>query len=342
MPKALALLSGGLDSTLAAALLKAQGVPLHGLSFVSLFTAARSVDGRKLASMRAAEILGIPLTIVSWPPRLIEIIKAPSYGYGSNMNPCIDCRMAVLTMARERMAELGCDFVITGEVLGERPMSQRRQPMEMVQARSGLGKLLLRPLSAQLLAPTLPEERGWVDRSRLGAIRGRSRKPQMQLAAELGISEYPTPAGGCKLTDPGFSVRLRDLMDHCPDWDVNDAHLLKVGRHFRLAPQARSIVGRNEHENGVIASYARQGDILLEALSFPGPLTLLRGAPSPEDLRLAASITAAYGKGRNVSLVAVAWRTVGGESGTLNATPADPAQMARCRLETPPGPSDRE
>lgn len=339
MPKALALISGGLDSTLAAALVKEQGVAVHGLTFVSLFNAAKAPDGRSLASRFSARQIGIPLTIVGWSKQLLDLVKRPAFGHGANMNPCIDCRLAVLTMARERMEALGCDFVVTGEVLGERPMSQRRQPMDLVRKRSGLDGLLLRPLSAKLLDPTIPEERGWVDRDRLLDIRGRSRKPQMKLAERLGITEYPSPAGGCLLTDPAFSARMRDVFEHSPDADVNDAHLLKVGRHFRLSPQAKLVVGRNQRENQVIASYARRGDVLLEASDFVGPTSLLRGLASPQAVKLSARITAAYGKGRHEPRVGVRRREKGGECGWVEVAPAGEDILAEYRIPCEKGES---
>lgn len=334
MPKALALVSGGLDSTLAAALVKEQGIAVHGLTCVSLFNAAKAPRGRLLASQFSARQLGIPLTIVHWSKRLLELVKAPAYGHGANMNPCIDCRLEVLAMARERMESLGCDFVVTGEVLGERPMSQRRQPMDMVRKRSGLGGLLLRPLSAKLLEPTIPEERGWIARERMLAIQGRSRKPQMELAERLGIREYPSPAGGCLLTDPAFSAKLRDLLRHSPEAEVNDAHLLKVGRHFRLSPTAKLVVGRNQRENGVIASFARRGDILLEAADFVGPTSLLRGAGAREAVERSAAITAAYGKGRGEPAVRVRCRSrnAGDGTGVVEVAPLNQSAVPEFRI----------
>jgi hypothetical protein len=341
-PKALALLSGGLDSMLAIAILRDQGIPVHALTCVSLFTASRSSDGTKLQSMAAAEQLGVPLTIINWSREFLELVKAPVYGHGSNMNPCIDCRLAVLRMAAERMEGLGCRYVVTGEVLGERPMSQRRQPMEMVQSRSGLGERLLRPLSAQLLPSTLPEQRGWVDRERLHAIRGRSRKPQMELAKAFGILDYPSPAGGCLLTDPAFSVRLRDLLTHDPDCDLNDAHLLKVGRHFRFGPEVRLVVGRDHYENRVVRSYVRHGDVLLQAKSFTGPVALLRGPATEEHLRQAGAATLRYGKARRTLSAAVSWHRADGESGEICVAPASEDALRAYRLAGPSGPRKSE
>ncbi|HRU05789.1 MAG TPA: hypothetical protein P5137_08440 [Candidatus Brocadiia bacterium] len=322
MPKALALLSGGLDSALAAALILEQGIPVHGLTMVSLFTASRAEGGHLLAAIASARQLGVPITVINWSRPMLEILKNPQHGFGSNMNPCIDCRLAVLLQAKDWAPKLGCDFVVTGEVLGERPMSQRRQPMDMIQKRSGLGPLLLRPLSAQLLEPTLPETNGWVDRGRLLGIQGRCRKPQMELARRLNVTAFTTPAGGCLLTDPCFSSRLADLLRHDPAATLNDAHLLKVGRHLRLSPTQRLIVGRNDRENRVILSFARPGDTLIDAVGFPGPTTLLRGPADPAALGLAAAITARYGKASRQSKAAMSWRTVGGGSGVVSVTPA--------------------
>ena len=337
MPKALAMISGGLDSTLAAALLLEQGVPVHGLTFVSLFTAAKSPKGDALQSVFAARKLGIPITVVNWSRRFVELVKGPRYGYGRNMNPCIDCRLEVLSMARQRMDELECDFAITGEVLGERPMSQRRQPMDMVRARSGLGELLLRPLSAKLLEPTLPEREGWVDRSRLLGLQGRSRTPQIALAQRLGITEYPTPAGGCLLTDPAFSVRLRDLLAHVPDFSLNDAHLLKVGRWLRLSAKVRLAVGRNHSENRILRSFARDGDTLLLARDFSGPVALVRGDMEERHRLQAARVTALYGKGRTQPEVVVEWRTLGAGQGQDTVPPAQDQEIAVYRLPQPQG-----
>lgn len=337
MPKALALLSGGLDSALAAALILEQGIPVHGLTMVSLFTASRAEGGPLLAAIASARQLGVPITVINWSRPMLEIIKNPQHGYGRNMNPCIDCRLAVLLQAREWAPKLGCDFVVTGEVLGERPMSQRRQPMDLVQQRSGLGALLLRPLSAQLLEPTLPETNGWVDRGRLLGIQGRCRKPQMDLAHRLGVTAFTTPAGGCLLTDPCFSSRLSDLLRHETAATTNDAHLLKIGRHFRLNPQTRVIVGRNDRENRVILSFARPGDTLLDAANAPGPTTLLRGPADPAAIAIAASITARYGKASRQPQAAIAWRALGGGSGVVNTPPATDADLTPLQITSDQG-----
>jgi tRNA U34 2-thiouridine synthase MnmA/TrmU len=210
------------------------------------------------------------------------------------MNPCLDCRILMLSRARERMEQIGAAFVFTGEVLGQRPMSQHRQAMRIIERESALEGRLLRPLSARLLEPTIPEEDGLVDRGRLLALRGRSRKPQMALAEKRGLVDYPCPAGGCMLTDPGFARRMRDLVRSRPQFSLDDVNLLKVGRHFRLSPGAKAAVGRNEDENRRLLSLARQGDLLFEVNGCGSPVTLLRGEAGERNIHLTAAITARY------------------------------------------------
>jgi tRNA-specific 2-thiouridylase len=206
------------------------------------------------------------------------------------------------------MHETGASFLITGEVLGERPMSQRKDAMRIIERESGLDGLILRPLSAKLLPPTIPEKEGWVDREKLLSIQGRSRKPQIELASHFGINDYPCPAGGCLLTDPGFAQRMRDLMEYHPDFDLNDVHLLKVGRHLRLLPELKAVVGRNERENEQILTFAQEEDMIFHLVDFPGPVTLLRGKTEREFEELTASITAYYSKARNDKKIRIGCR----------------------------------
>jgi tRNA U34 2-thiouridine synthase MnmA/TrmU len=205
----------------------------------------------------------------------------------------------MLKKAKARMEESGASFIVTGEVLGQRPMSQRRDAMRLIEKEAGLEGYILRPLSAKVLPETIPEKEGWVDREKLLRIQGRSRKPQMGLAEEYGIRDYPCPAGGCLLTDPGFAKRIKDLMDHDVDFSTNDVHLLKIGRHFRFSDEVKLIVGRNEEENQKIQTFAQGRDILLKISNFPGPLSLLRGKPKEGDIEKAAAITAHYGKAKD-------------------------------------------
>jgi tRNA-specific 2-thiouridylase len=290
--KAIALLSGGLDSTLAVRLMLDQGIEVEALNFVTPFCQCNR-KGR-CEALHVAEQFDIPCKTIAVTDEFFERIRQPKYGYGSGMNPCLDCRILMFTKARQRMRETGADFVFTGEVLGERPMSQRRDAMRIIERESGFEGRLLRPLCAQLLAPTIPEQKGLVDREKLLAISGRSRKPQMALAREHAITDYPCPAGGCLLTDPGFARRMRDLVQHSPDFGLNDVSLLKVGRHFRLSPTAKAIVGRDERENERLVTLARLGDILFEVQDWGSPVTLLRGETCDQEIPLAAAITARY------------------------------------------------
>lgn len=235
--------------------------------------------------------------------------------------------------AGEYMKEIGASFVVTGEVLGQRPMSQRRDAMCLIDRESGLRGLILRPLSARVLEPTIPEEKGWVDRTRLLSITGRSRKPQIALADDLDLTDYPCPAGGCLLTDPVFAERVRDLLDHAGRLSLDDVRLLKVGRHFRLSPHAKAVVGRNEQENDELARLVQEGDTVLQAVDAPGPLTLVRGGVGDREIRLAASVTVRYGKGRDFPRTTVVRRSEGASGQTeVTVTPIVDADLACLRV----------
>jgi len=277
--KAIALLSGGLDSTLAVRLVLDQGIEVEALNFVTPFCQCNR-KGR-CEALHVAEQFGIPCKTIAVTDEFFDVIRHPRHGYGSGMNPCLDCRILMFTKARQRMEEIGADFVFTGEVVGERPMSQRRDAMRIIARESGLDGRLLRPLSAKLLPLTIPETEGLIDRDKLLDIHGRSRKPQMALAEEYGINDYPCPAGGCLLTDPGFARRMRDLVRYDPGFGLNGVQLLKVGRHFRLSPDAKAVVGRNQEENQRIASLARPDDVLFEVQDWGSPITLLQDVRQP-------------------------------------------------------------
>jgi len=311
--KAIALLSGGLDSTLAARLILDQGIDLEAINFITLFCTCTSKESSCLASQKAVESLRIPLKIFNVSQEFLEVVRHPKHGYGSNLNPCIDCRIFMLRKAKAYMEASGASFIVTGEVLGQRPMSQRRETMRLIEKEAGLEGFILRPLSAKFLPITIPEKEGWVDREKLLNIQGRSRKTQIQLAEQLGIRDYPCPAGGCLLTDPGFSKRLKDLMTHHPEFTLHDVHLLKFGRHFRLSPEVKLIVGRNEEENQKIRTFAQKGDVLLKLSSLPGPLSLLRGNAKPDEIEKAAAITVRYSKGKGKRQVEVSWKIMGEE-----------------------------
>lgn len=331
--KAIALLSGGLDSTLAARLVLDQGIELEALNFMTVFCTCTNRGATCLASQKAVETLGIPLKVLNVSEEYLEVVRHPKHGYGSNMNPCIDCRIFMLKKAKTYMAEVGASFIVTGEVLGQRPMSQRKDAMRLIEKEAGLEGLILRPLSAQFLPVTIPEREGWIDREKLLNIQGRSRKPQIRLAEYYHIKDYPCPAGGCLLTDPIFARRLRDLMDHHPHFTLNDVHLLKFGRHFRLSPHVKLVVGRNEEENQKIQTFSQTEDLLLKATRFPGPLSLLRGEMGKEDIEKAASITARYSKAKGMDKVEVHFRKINGDSSdSLFVSPIPESDLKGCMV----------
>jgi len=331
--KAIALLSGGLDSTLAAKVVMEQGVELEALNFLTVFCTCTNRGETCLASQKAVENLGIPLRVFNVSEDYLNVVKLPKHGYGRNMNPCIDCRIFMLKKTKAYMEEMGASFIVTGEVLGQRPMSQRKDAMRLIEKEAGLEGIILRPLSAKVLPTTLPEREGWVDRGKLLNISGRSRKPQIELAKYFGIRDYPCPAGGCLLTDPGFAKRMKDLMLHNPDFSLNDVHLLKMGRHFRLSHLVKLIVGRNEEENQKIQTFAQSKDILLKVSSFPGPLSLLRGEYVQGDIEKAAAITTYYSKAKGLGRVEVTYNGVDGDQPqSLSILPVSRVEIERVMI----------
>lgn len=328
--KAIALLSGGLDSTLAARVVLDQGVDLEALNFMTVFCTCTNKGSTCLASQKAVETLGISLRVFNVSEEYLDVIRQPKHGYGSHMNPCIDCRIFMLKKTKAYMEESGASFIVTGEVLGQRPMSQRRDAMRLIEKEAGLEGLILRPLSAQFLPATLPERQGWIDREKLLNIQGRSRKPQIKLAEQFGIQNYPCPAGGCLLTDPGFAGRLKDLMLHNLDFSLNDIHLLKMGRHLRFSSNLKMVIGRNEEENQKIQTFAKDGDVLLKVSSHPGPLSLLRGEILEGEMEQAASITARYSKAKGLEKIEVHCREVErGEEKTVMVSPLSEAEIKK-------------
>lgn len=292
-PKAIALLSGGLDSTLAAALTQRLGFGVVGVNFSTGFCTGK---GRCDTVLATGQLLGIPVRLLDVAEEYLEVVRHPKFGYGSGMNPCLDCRIFMLRKARELMEEAGAEFVVTGEVLGQRPMSQHYRALQLVAEESGLGDRLVRPLSGRLLPATYPEKRGWVKREDWLDIQGRSRKRQLALARQWGIEEFSQPAGGCCiLLEKAYSARLKDAFAHRgPDaMTVEDFALLRHGRHFRLSPKVKLIVGRDETENAVLAGFSR-GRIRLEFPDVPGPTALVEGEATEEELLLAARIAARY------------------------------------------------
>jgi len=265
--KAIALLSGGLDSILAAMVVQKQNIDVHCLTFTTPFFGSAKAQS-------AAKQIHLPLMIEDITSEHLQMLKSPRYGYGKNMNPCIDCHTLMLAVAGRKMDETGADFLVTGEVLGQRPMSQTKQSLYVVAKNSGYADYILRPLSAQLLDPIKAEREGIINRSGLLAFSGRGRKDQMRLAEEYGIKHYPAPAGGCLLTDPIFSRRLRDLMSHSEDHSIRDYELLKYGRHFRTDIAGKIIVGRNQADNEALRKFTIADDMLCNMADFPGPYVL--------------------------------------------------------------------
>jgi tRNA-uridine 2-sulfurtransferase len=291
---AIALLSGGLDSALAISLVKRQGVEVTALHFASFFS---TLDVTKQDSpvQILARNLGVPLIVMHKGDEFLQLIRNPRYGLGKNLNPCIDCRIYTLVRAKKLMEDMGASFIVTGEVAGQRPMSQRKNTMRLIDKRSGCEGLVLRPLSAKVLPTTIPENEGFVDRERLLGIAGRGRKTQLLLAEELRLTGYSAPAGGCLLTDPGFARRLRDLLDDRVDISKSDLELLRMGRHIRLRPGLKIVVGRNEDENNRITDLA-VGGILFAPKDFPGPVVHAPDQPEPEEEGLIGSILMRYVK----------------------------------------------
>ncbi len=286
--RALGLLSGGLDSALAAALLLEQGLDVVGLHLES--PVACRGDVRALA-----DDLGIPLLVRPMGAAFLERLRAPRWGYGRHLNPCVDCRVLMLRRAGEVRRETGAAFLFTGEVPGQRPMSQLGHQLRLVDRASGLAGFVLRPLAARLLPETEPEKRGWVDRARLLAVHGRSRRVQLAEAARLGLRRYESPGGGCRLTDPAYARRLGDLLEHSPaGLDGAEVELLALGRHFRCGPDLKVVLGRNAAENARLAAFAASGRWLLEPLDRAGPSALVCGPRGEESLARAAALVARY------------------------------------------------
>ncbi|MCG8313398.1 MAG: hypothetical protein MI976_09290 [Pseudomonadales bacterium] len=344
--KAIALISGGLDSLLAVRVVQEQGILVEGVNFFTGFCveghthAIRKKDQKKQKrnnALWAAEQLGIKLNIVDISEEYKDIVINPKHGYGANLNPCLDCKIfmveqanAMLNKARQLAEDGGFDFIITGEVIGQRPKSQRKETMPVIARESGADDRLLRPLCAKNLPPTLPEREGWVDREQLYDFSGRNRKPQMALAAKFGMDDYAQPAGGCCfLTDENYSKKLADLWNAQGEktYELDDIMLLKIGRHIRPAPHFKLIVSREEGENNFLQGY-RKSFHSIRLLSHGGPLTLVDGNPSDDDLLLAAKITARYSKGKTADKVEVQIDKKDGVSQVVQVKPALPSEIA--------------
>jgi tRNA U34 2-thiouridine synthase MnmA/TrmU len=266
--KAVALFSGGLDSILAVKLIQEQGIEVKGVNFKTPFFGLDQ-------ALTAIKDLDMDLEIIDITGELLEILKNPLHGFGKNMNPCIDCHTLMFKKAGEYMTKIGASFILSGEVLGERPMSQNRNSLSLIERESGLEGRILRPLSALLLPETIPEKEGLVNKNKLLNISGRSRKRQMELAAKMNLKDYPSPAGGCKLTEPDFSKKLRDLFNQ-EKYSLEEIELLKLGRHFRLNRDIKLVVGRNKEENEQLKDFFQEGDFLFIAKNLKSPISLLK------------------------------------------------------------------
>ncbi|MCP4652256.1 MAG: hypothetical protein GY858_02580 [Candidatus Omnitrophica bacterium] len=291
--KAVALFSGGLDSIVAIKVVLEQGIDVVALTFKTQFCRCGGKGCAGHAASKMSDQLGVKTKYVYLAEEYLDIIIKPKHGHGKNINPCLDCRIMMHKKAKEYMDEIGASFIFTGEVLGQRPMSQHKRALSLIDRKSNLEGVILRPLSARLLAPTIAEKEGWINRDVLLNISGRSRKEQMALADKYDIHDYPCPAGGCLLTDPAFSKRIKDLIHH-NELTVNNIELLKRSRYFRISPSFKLFVGRNEQENEKLQKLAKKGDLLLQPKTLPGPTAIGVGEFDSSQIDLAAKIVARY------------------------------------------------
>jgi tRNA-specific 2-thiouridylase len=336
-PHAIALYSGGLDSSLAILLMLKQGIEVTALMFLNHFGC--DLDDRSSCGHNpypAAEQFGFKVKLMHLGEKFLDIVQHPKYGYGKNMNPCVDCRILMLREAKQFMDMVGADFVITGEVLAQRPKSQMRNSLNLVLKETGLAGYLLRPLSAKLLAPTIAEEQGLVDREKLEAISGRSRRRQMELADQFGMEDYPSPAAGCLLTDRGYSIKLRDLLEHQQNVTFDDLNMLRIGRHFRISPTLKLAMGRNEEDNAKLEKYAQKHTVI-DVVDHGSPLSLLIGEYDDESLRIASALTARYSDGKRLDKIEVTV-SKNGDNQRLTVSPMRPAEVEKYRMVWKPRP----
>ena len=333
-PSAIALLSGGLDSTLAISIMLDLGVEVEALNFTTIFcncSSGRGKEGCGSEARRVSNLLGVKLSVFNAMPEYLDIVKNPKYGRGSSMNPCKDFRIFMLKRAKDYMQKVGADFIVTGEVLGQRPMSQQREAMRLIERKSELEGLIVRPLCAKLLPPSLPEKEGLIDREQLLAIEGRSRKTQIQMASERGITDYACPAGGCLLTDKSFGRRMKDLFGHEPDAGVEPVRLLKYGRHFRFPDGTKIIVGRDKPENDTLERLG-SGYCKYQVDGELGAVTLAPPGLPEETRRLIAAVTARYSQGRQRPKLLIR-RVEDGQEELIEVEPAKDDNLALWRVD---------
>jgi len=330
MNKAIALISGGLDSLLAAKLVQDQGIEVIGVVFVMPF-ASRDIGKYKKDVQTAADDANIPIKFVDISEEFLKIVKGPKYGYGANINPCIDCKILMLRTAKKIMEKENAKFIVTGEVLGERPMSQNKKSLLKIKKESGLEECLLRPLSAKLLEETAPEKEGIVDREKLKDIEGRSRSRQFELAQKYGITKYFSPAGGCLLTDGIFTKKLKDLIA-TNGLKFDNIDLLKYGRHFRLDAETKAVIGRNESENNYLKELKKPDDLLLRLKGKAGPYGLMRGAASGGNIAKAAALVLSHSKFKHEKEGTVEFWQAGHEKKTVTVSPLRKDEINSLRI----------
>ena len=292
--KVVALLSGGLDSQLAVRMMQEQGFDVSAVAIKTPFCDFDCGRGCGFEIRERADDLNVNLKTVYLGDEYIEMLKHPKHGIGAGFNPCVDCRTMMFDAAKKHMEEIGAEFIISGEVLGQRPMSQHASALRIIEKESGLIGKIVRPLSAGLLPETDPEKEGLIKRENLGMIKGRTRRNQLDMAKKYGIENPPNAGGGCLLTEPQFGIKAKDLFEHVETPTINDIDLLKIGRHFRLDEETKFVVGRNKDENEMIKAIALSEDILLEARDHLGPVSILRGNNAKFHVEFAASVTLRY------------------------------------------------
>lgn len=298
--KALALFSGGLDSILAVKIIEDLGIKVEGITFTTRFFSRDTLSVHKI--IKSAEDIGLKLKIVDISKEYLKILKKPRYGYGSGINPCIDCKILMLKKAKEYADKKGFDFLFSGEVVGERPMSQNLNSLRTIEKQAGATGKLLRPLSAKLLPDTEAEKKGIVDREKLYSIEGRVRQKQIELAEKFNVKSYPKPAGGCLLCEKSFFKRVKDLFENNKNYDVSDMEILKYGRHFRFGVN-KLVVGRNEQENEILLGLKKKSDYIFEVPYTGSPITILQGNKNKESIKLSAQVTASYSDSKEKEVI---------------------------------------
>ncbi len=321
--KVLAFVSGGLDSHLAVAFMQAQGLEVEGVSYFSHFTGGLKEGSVGKWVKAIQDHFKIKMHYKFLREEFVDMIANAKYGYGKGINPCIDCKVLMFSKGRELMEEIGASFVVTGEVIGQRPMSQLKRSLAIIERDSGLGGLILRPLSAKVLEPTIPEKEGWVDRELLGDIEGRSRSKQMEYAQQFGITKYPQPAGGCILTEKVFAKKMRDTLNHGYE-SINEFWELQFGRALRLRDDAKAIAGRNERECDALIKLATSDDYIFRfSLDVPGPVVLLKGRFDEETKQLCAQIVKYFSKQKSDEVSSVEFYRKGEDVKSVEIEPID-------------------